>query len=534
VLIEGLIDNVSGAEFADGTTITLSNLKHSSPLDIDGLKRALARRFSRTVRGRMQIFINGEPIGEPELDLDARIPADAEYLRATLADGNEVEYYYAFAKTVIPHSQLRGFTIYVRGKTAQAPPFFFQVEGTASGQHGTRYLTGAIVADYLDEGTDDDSDLVSTDRQEVDWEEERVAPLLAWGGDLTRRALRDWAGRKATKTRGEVLADPALSARIGRLDPPSRRQALRLVGELGKADPAPERTLDLADALIRAYEYRQFHDVVEKIEAASNDPEQLQVLLTHLSDWKVLESRAILEIIKGRIDIIEKFHTLIVNDAPETHSKLSEDNMHDMLGEFPWILNPDYQVLSEETSISKQLRAWNATDIGEADSRMRYDFLALDDHYQLVVIEIKRSDHAVTIDELQRLELYGERLRKGRQHVHMILICGGTLDISDATRKSWEERDDGDILSWHQIYEKTHRYYEHYRSVLEGDVNGKNFDDKVREVARTREVLAKGTVLRDPARRKQGLGVQDIDYLEDADPALQRQLRGEPSDEDSE
>ncbi len=531
VPIEGLIGPAPTDAYANGTRVILTDLKHKTALDLDGLRQALARRFSRTARGEMRVFVNGEPVGEPALDLEARYPVDGEYERATLADGSEVQYYYAFSRTVIQSSQLRGFTVYVREKTAQAPPFFFNVEGTASGQHGTRYLTGVIVADFLDEGTDDESDLISTDRQEIDWEDERVTPFYEWGGELTRRVLREWANRKAKQTERQVLEDPKLRDRIERLDPPSRQQALKLIGELGKADPSPERTPYLVDALVRAYEYRHFHDVVQSIEAAGDDPEQLQILLSCLSDWKVMESRAILEIVKGRIDIIDKFHSLIVNNAPETRSKLSPDNMHDMLGEFPWLLNPEWQVLSEEKRISTQLRAWNADDVRAEDERLRYDFLALSDDHQLVVIEIKRSEHAVTLEELQRLERYRERLRKARQYVHMIMICGGNLDVSDETRRNWEEREDGDILTWSQIYEKTSRYYEHYRAVLEGEIEHDDFARKEREVARTRQVLVRGSVYRDQAARAQGLGEQDIDYLADADPALQALLnRANPQD----
>ena len=124
-------------------------------------------------------------------------------------------------------------------------------------------------------------------------------------------------------------------------------------------------------------------------------------------------------------------------------------------------------------------------------------------------------------------------MRRGRQRVHMIMICGGEPAVSEETRKSWRERDDGDILNWHEIW-KTRRYYEHYRSVLEGDVDDNNFTTKVSEVARTREVLNRGSVVRGSAERKRGLGEQDVDFLEGAPPDLQRQLRGEPAEEDSE
>ena len=73
-------------------------------------------------------------------------------------------------------------------------------------------------------------------------------------------------------------------------------------------------------------EPRHFHDFISEIEAIGDDPEELNDLLTKLREWKVLESRAILEITQeAGLDIIEKFHELIVNDAPETASKKTKD-----------------------------------------------------------------------------------------------------------------------------------------------------------------------------------------------------------------
>ena len=138
-----------------GTRIVLTQLKHKSPPDIDALQESLSCRFSRHVRGEMRIYINGKPLKEPVLDIDKRYPSKG-FNSETLPDGGNIRYYYAFTKSNIRSKELQGFTIYIKGKTAQAPPFFFQVEATASGLHWARYMTGEIEADYLDEGTDDD------------------------------------------------------------------------------------------------------------------------------------------------------------------------------------------------------------------------------------------------------------------------------------------------------------------------------------------------------------------------------------------
>jgi hypothetical protein len=511
VLVEGKVtDQVPlWAKSKAGTHVALEQLKHKSALDPEKLKEAFARRFSRKIRGEMAIYVNGDLVGEPALDFDERFPDDG-YASFTLPSGATVKYQYGFTKETIKSPELRGFTIYVRGKTAQAPPFFFNVEGTASGQHGTKYLSGSIEADFLDEKQED---LISTDRQEIDWESTSVKELLEWGESLTRKALRDCADRKGQEMRDWILKDAVIGQRIEQLDPASRKQVTRFLTILGEAEPDKDRALDLADSLVRAYEYRHFHDVIDALEAIGDDPDKLNQILTMLREWKVLESRAILEIIKGRLDIVEKFHQLIVNDAPETASKQSRDNMHDLIAGYPWILNPEWQVLAEEKSISKQLQEWNYEDIQPDDHRMRYDFLALTDERRLIVIEIKRANYAVPIEDLQRLERYKERLSKAhKKEIHMVLVHGGTLDVTEGTERTWKDRPDGEIRTWSDIYSRVRNYYQHYRAVLEGNVEDIDFARKEREVSQTRSVLSSGNVRRDPQQRKAGLGPQDFDY----------------------
>lgn len=280
-----------------GTKIILRTLKHKTPLDPHKLQIALARRFSRRTRGGMKIFVNGELVGDPQIELEERHPKE-NYESATLSDGSEITYYYGFAKETIKERELRGFTIYARGKTAQAPPFFFDAEATAWGQHGTKYLTGEVNADFLDDGIDDESDLIATDRQQIDWEDDRTHPLNDWGRSLTNKILRERSTRKGKEMEKEILAVADFSARINRLDPPSQKQIRALLRTVGESEPDPERKHSLADSLVKAFEYRHFHDVVQEIESVSDNPEGLQQLLTQLYQWKVLESRAILEVVR--------------------------------------------------------------------------------------------------------------------------------------------------------------------------------------------------------------------------------------------
>ncbi len=508
------------ADFGEhGTELELKTLKQITPLDIDGLREALARRFSRTARGAMTILVNGVPIQEPALEMTDRFPDEADsYLEdeIDLADGRrgQVRYYYGFAKKPIRSRELRGFTIYVHEKTAQAPPFFFDVEATATGQHGTKYVTGAIEVDFLDDGP---ADLISTDRQEIDWEADEVQPFKKWGDDLSRRVLREWRDRKEERAEAWILEETDIRTRIKALDPPSQKQVKRFLRTLGRVEGDTEENVrSLADSLVQAYEFRHFYDVVHKIEATEDDPDSLRVLLEHLRDWQVLESRAILEVVHGRLQIVDKFHNMIVNNVPETAPRVGTDNVHDLLAGYPWLLNPEWQVLAEERTISRQLMEWMYEDVTEEDRRRRYDFMALGDERRLVVVEIKRSGHPVEHEELQRLEDYKERLSRAHtRDLAMVMVCSGNLNLSESGKENWKTRRDGEILQWSRVYDRAKAHYEHYRAILEKHINDPSFARKTEEVRQTRRVLESGTSYRGPEARARGLGPQDTTLEDD-------------------
>lgn len=488
----------------NGTRVTLRRLKQVTAPDVEALRYSLARKFTRTVRGKMTINVNGAEIAEPAIELGStRVPPGDGWAKATISDGGTVEYYYGFSSSPIQPAEMRGFVVYANGKTAQAPPFYFHVEGTASGQHGTKYLVGAVEAAYLDAGTDD-SDLISTDRQEIDWEDSKTGPLHAWGAELTRKALREWANRAEDRAEKWAYENKSLNARIDALDSSAKKQVKRAIRTLGKAEGAERaRIVDLAGALVAAYEYRHFHDVVEEIDAAGEDPVSLATLLDHLRQWKVLESRAILEIIKGRQQIVDKFHSMVVNNAPETNPSGTAENLHDLIAAYPWLLNPEWQVLAEEKSITAQLREWGAQDLDEDAGRQRYDFLALEGPSQILIIEIKRPGHAVSVAEVQRLLQYKHRLEKGSSEpIRMVLTSGGTYEFN---------RDDYatvELLEWNHVYARAKNFYQHYRAVLEGEPQHADFHRKEVEVAQTREVLQYGAH-RDRDERAAGVGPQD-------------------------
>jgi len=495
-----------------GTIIELSVLRHAASIDIEALSETLSRRFSRSTYGEMNILINDVKLSEPNVDSIYQFPAkDGVFEEATLSSGKAIKYRYKFARKPIRSKELQGFVIFANERTAQAPPFFFNVESTASSQHSTRYVTGEIIADFLDEGTDDESDVISTDRQELDWEKEELTELKIWGSELTRRVLRECSEIRGQQFENWILADTEFIRRLALLDPSCRNEISRFLKVLGqKSDETDDRTRELADSLIRAYEFRTFHDVIDDIKQVGEDPEKLEEMLSRLHDWKVLESRAILEIVRGRLSIISKLEHMIIHDSPETASSVTYDNLHDLFAEYPWLFNPEWQVFAEEISISKQLREWGEKNCPDDMKYKRVDFLAFSkDTNSLIIIEMKRPGHPVELDEVQRLETYQVALMKSRGSCRRVLVYGGTVNIPDKKWEKMRSTDDFEALTWSDLFIRASSFYSHYQAVLEGDVASDGFLRKKVEVARTREIIERGSSHRASTDRSRGIGNSD-------------------------
>jgi hypothetical protein len=113
----------------------------------------------------------------------------------------------------------------------------------------------------------------------------------------------------------------------------------------------------------------------------------------------VLESRAILEIVDGRLKIIEKFEQMVLDKVPETASSTSLDNMHDLLAGYPWLLNPEWQVFAEERKISRWVMEKAEVDLKDKytveEMRQRFDFLAMSSGSKRILVEIIADSRTV-------------------------------------------------------------------------------------------------------------------------------------------
>src|SRR3989338_3350071 len=95
-------------------------------------------------------------------------------------------------KPIVPSSGLRGVTLFSRGKLVNAPEFF----SNSTSSHFYQYLTGWISVDFIDLL---DEDVISTNRQSIDWEHPAMEKLRIFLSGIVSQINADWRKKRKGK-----------------------------------------------------------------------------------------------------------------------------------------------------------------------------------------------------------------------------------------------------------------------------------------------------------------------------------------------
>lgn len=183
-----------------GTKITLSKLKRETPFDVQGLAVSLSRLFNYFDKNfKCQLRLNDEKSIQitSKLRYDSideefswQIPADVDIDLSSL--GGSIQGQLISGKTPLS-SNLRGITLYAHGRMVNAPSFFDFSESS----HVFSYITGWLNVDYIDDIVEED--LISTNRQSLNWEEPEAQKLKEHLRKITRRVIDDWREKRQEK-----------------------------------------------------------------------------------------------------------------------------------------------------------------------------------------------------------------------------------------------------------------------------------------------------------------------------------------------
>ncbi|KJY50390.1 ATP-binding protein [Bifidobacterium mellis] len=313
-------------------------------------------------------------------------------------------------------------------------------------KHFTNYVTGQIQADYLDENGSDD--LATSDRQRLVESDPRVQLLYKQVKEAFKTADQQWSDSRTTSnTKLLYKTLPEVKKWLDSLKGDSKQAASKMINSIAKIDSiSSDDRFSLYQSSMIAFTRLQQHDELSTLsEVDSLTPETLLKILTSYSSYEDVEYA---EIVRSRLLVINKLQNLLDTNALENTTR-------DFVASNPWLLDPSWERATENIVKEKSFRRVakeeykiDFTDDSESNSRVDLKYLESTDRQ--VIVEFKRYDRKVKINEIRDqilryakamtrvLQQYDES--KGEKHqyptnergidnrVNIIIIVQGVFD----------------------------------------------------------------------------------------------------------
>jgi uncharacterized protein (TIGR02391 family) len=185
-----------------GTSVRLTNLKRSTPVDAQALAKSLSKLFNYAdasftidvVDSAGTRFPVNAALRMESLDVEFSWSFPEDWLPTQEDEyGREHAISGTIVSTVSPIGQgLRGITLYVNGRLANEPEYF----GASESSFAYSYLTGYLNVDFLD-GLD--PDVIATDRRAIDWNSDETVLLQEQLKTLVVRIGKEWRARRSAE-----------------------------------------------------------------------------------------------------------------------------------------------------------------------------------------------------------------------------------------------------------------------------------------------------------------------------------------------
>ena len=458
-----------------GTTITLKSLNLPNKIRTD-FSQNMSRKFllHKNV-GDFNIFINNEPLKNDDLEEEAQyeFPRDYEEVdKSTIDDFGRgivniddkhiIKWKVYFTYKPIKLREMQGITIFVNGKLAQNP-FFFEIGGGIGGQTGQSYMTGHIEADYIDGF---ENDLISPERQRINWNMTEAQPLLEWGANLVKKLLILWHDKRG-KNRRELLEKRVgpLRTRLEKLNGPKRKEANKVLQKIGTISSIDESQYeDIAHSVIFAIEQDRLHELWAEIEKA--DTLDGEKFISVLMEAGVISALNMAESVKTNLITISKLKSLITD-------KVNESQIRNYIAENPQLLGPEWELFEREKSLKNTiLKIGDSNFKGEVyDGRLD---LVLFHHDELLIIEFMKPGLHIDWEHADRCRRYVFDIRAAIERegkfkkVNAVIVADSPIRPNPSfTKNLLSMKDENiEICSWDTIIDNAASKWKNYLEIL--------------------------------------------------------------------
>ena len=471
----------SARRLSAGTSVTMKRLTVGRTPSRSIFRTSMARRFLiNQAADTFKILINGKEVPDDNALMGVEFDFPNDYrdeerpsgLRIeddvgheTLRDG-EISWRIRFTKDTIGTEELRGISVFCGIKLAQSP-FFFNLSGGLSGQHGQQYVSGQVRANYLDRLS---ADVITTERQRINWELPECKDLEAWGQERVKSLLSIWKSRRAEEKLRQIDEKVApFTRRLERLRPTEKRTvviALRKVATIEAL--SDEQFVELSNGILTAWEGGRLRELIQDVSNVEDMDEG--VLLSLLAEAQVLSALHVAESVKAKVEIMEGLRKRI-------EERDLENAVRDYIAENPWLLSPKWDTFKVETSVRTlvdEAAAEAKLDADDDGGNRRVD-LVLSSDRQLLVVEFMRPGLTADREHVDRYQLYIDILRSRilSNTEHGFEIVSGLLVADKLNRRAGMEGvlkrlagDDMKAIEWKGLLGQARAQWREFLSVL--------------------------------------------------------------------
>jgi len=301
------------------------------------------------------------------------------------------------------------------------------------GQNFYRYVTGQVEADFLDATNQDD--VITTDRQRLKAEDERVAKLHSFLRSHLPNMEEEWKKWRAQARKKELFERfPKLSDWLEDLPQGARKKAETLLEKVASlendlGEPLADRSL--LRATVFGFERLRLRGEPEKLAEALE--EGVDAMLRLLAAHDDLEVALYRDIVRERLKALKAMQGHLDEDA-------LEKVLQEYLFEHLWLLDPAWDRATADTHMEERLKL---QDPFKNDDETKEKFGRVDIRYRRVggsgvLVELKRNSVKASPGELfdQCLKYHKALEAITKDRFAIVVIVGKKID--EESRKQTE------------------------------------------------------------------------------------------------
>lgn len=397
--------NVSSKK-KSGTKITLSEIKRKSNFAPSELAYSLSKYFQIFDLDdfEVKIFHNSKEITESPLRNSLRYRNIDSFLEWTFPEKNDkINAQYKFKDQItgkiiaskdntIPN-QMNGIALFSRGKLVNNYSFF---DLTAS-SHGYSYITGWLNVDFIENFEDE---VISTNRQSLNWESEKTEELKDYLQNLVRAFYNKQRQKKEEDKKATLKSDYDIDIEEWLKGLPKRDRALakKISKSILNAEGIEHsKSIELIKFVKDAFQFESFKEFARDL--GEIDETNTKKIVELFKEWEFIEAREMFKLATGRVKAIETFEKLIFKNALEVKE------IHPFFEKFPWILDPRINMFRHEAQYISLLQE-NYPEKELEEKNRRIDFLCTSVSNHRFIIEIKRPHHKISDKDINQAKDY--------------------------------------------------------------------------------------------------------------------------------